>query len=72
MKQITINIPDNKYAFFMELIKSIGFVDVNSEQKLYDEQLPFVDEVNESLAQVEKHLAGEIKLKTADKLLDEL
>ena len=72
MKQITLNIPDNKYSFFMELIKSLGFVKVKDEQKLYDEQQMFVDEVNESLTQVEKHLEGKIKLKTADELLDEL
>ena len=72
MKQIILDIPDNKYTFFMELIKSLGFVKIKEEQKLYEEQQIFVDEVRESLAQVEKHLAGEIKLKTADELLDEL
>jgi len=24
MKQITLNIPDNKYSFFMELVKNLG------------------------------------------------
>ena len=72
MKQVTLNIPNNKYPFFLELIKSLGFVKVLDEQKLYDEKQIFVDEVNESLAQVEKHLGGKIKLKSADELLDEL
>lgn len=26
MKQVILNIPDSKYAFFMELVKSLGFV----------------------------------------------
>jgi hypothetical protein len=32
----------------------------------------FVDEVQESLDQVEKHLKGKIELKSADQLLNEL
>lgn len=31
MKQITINIPDNKYAFFMELVKNLGLEKVKEE-----------------------------------------
>lgn len=26
MKQVILNIPDNKFQFFMELIKNLGFV----------------------------------------------
>ena len=72
MKQVTLNIPEKKYLFFMELIKNLGFVKIQSEQKLYKENQTFVDEVQESLNQVEKHLDGEIELKSADQLLDEL
>ncbi len=28
MKQVILNIPDNKYPLFMELVKSLGFVKV--------------------------------------------
>lgn len=31
MKQVTLNIPDNKYQFFMELVKNLGFVKVKDE-----------------------------------------
>jgi hypothetical protein len=72
MKQVTLNIPEKKYLFFMELIKSLGFVKIQSEQKLYKENQLFVDEVQESLNQVEKHLEGKIELKSADQLLNEL
>jgi hypothetical protein len=41
MKQLTIQVPDNKYAFFVELVKNLGFVknvtptdDANKEQIL--------------------------------------
>lgn len=72
MRQITLNIPESKYSFFMELIKSLGFVKVKEEQQLYEDQQTFIDEVNESLNEVEKHMKGELKLKSADELLDEL
>lgn len=26
MKQVTLNIPDNKFQFFMELVKNLGFI----------------------------------------------
>lgn len=29
MKQVTLNIPEKKFDFFMELIESLGFVETN-------------------------------------------
>lgn len=31
MKQITLNIPDNKYEFFLELVKNLGLEKVKEE-----------------------------------------
>ena len=56
----------------MELVKSLGFVKITDEKKLTKEQQRFVEGTQKSLEQVEQHLKGEIKLKTADQLLDEL
>ncbi|MBK6966274.1 MAG: hypothetical protein IPH20_20705 [Bacteroidales bacterium] len=72
MKQVVLNVPDNKYPFFMELLKSLGFVKVTGESKLTNDQQDFVDGTKKSLEQVEQHLKGEIELKTADQLLNEL
>lgn len=72
MKQVTLNIPDHKYPFFMELVNSLGFVKISDKQKLTQKQLEFVEGTKKSLEQVEQHLKGEIKLKTADHLFDEL
>jgi hypothetical protein len=72
MKQVVLNIPDNKYPFFMELVKSLGFVKVPDELELTTEQQEFVEGTKKSLEQVEQHIKGEIKLKTADQLFDEL
>jgi hypothetical protein len=72
MKQVVLNIPDNKYPFFMELVKSLGFVKVPEETKLTKKQQEFVEGTKKSLEQVEQHLKGDIKLKSADQLFDEL
>lgn len=72
MKQVILNIPDNKYPFFMELVNSLGFVKVPEEVKLTENQHEFVEGTKKSLEEVERHLKGEIKLKTADQLFNEL
>lgn len=72
MKQVILNIPDNKYPFFMELVKSLGFIKVSSEPILTKKQQEFVEGTKKSFEQVEQHLKGEIKLKSAEQLLNEL
>lgn len=72
MKQLIIHIPDNKYHFFMELVKSLGFIKVSEEVNLSKNQQDFVEGTKNSLEQVEQHLKAEIKLKTAEELFDEL
>ncbi len=72
MKRVTLNIPDNKYSFFMELVKSLGFVKVAEKQKLTQKQHQFVEGNKKSLEQMEQHLKGKIQLKSADQLFDEL
>ena len=75
MEQILVkNIPENKLNFFLELVNNLGFTierNTNSK-KLNKEQLMFIDGIEESINQVEQHLQGKIKLKTADQLLNEL
>lgn len=56
----------------MELVKSLGFVKVSEEASLTKDQQDFVEGTKNSLEQVEQHLKGEIKLKTAEQLFDEL
>lgn len=35
MKQIIVNIEENKYSFFLELIKSMDFVSIENEDDWY-------------------------------------
>ncbi|MCK5103079.1 MAG: hypothetical protein KAR17_09695 [Cyclobacteriaceae bacterium] len=72
MKQITLNIPENKYRFFLELLKNLGFIKVKEEDNLSKDQREFIEDLKESLTQVDLHLKGQINLKSADELLGEL
>lgn len=45
MKKITINIEENKYSFFLELIKSMDFVSIENEDDWY-ENLSFSEKKN--------------------------
>lgn len=70
--QVTLEIPDDKYASFMEVVRNIRFVKVRKEEKLTPSQKEFVNGLKNSLEQVELHLQGKIQLKDAYELLQEL
>ncbi|AXE18870.1 hypothetical protein DR864_14485 [Runella rosea] len=48
MKQVTLNIPENKFAFFMQLVRSLNFIQVvdNEPKDKYDSE--FVDRIQKS------------------------
>lgn len=70
--RVTLEIPDDKYASFMEVVRNIRFVKVRKEEKLTPSQKEFVNGLKNSLEQVELHLQGKIQLKDAYELLQEL
>lgn len=72
MKQIVLNVPDNKYQFFLELVKSLPFVKIKEEHTLSINEQEFIEGTKKSIKQVDQHLKGEVVLKTADQLIDEL
>jgi hypothetical protein len=45
MKKLTINIEENKYSFFLELIKSMDFISIENEEDWY-ENLSFSEKKN--------------------------
>lgn len=69
MQRIVIDIPDNKFNFFMELVNNLGFKKVKHVSK---EQQQFVDDLQHSLEQVKQHQEGKIKLQSAKDFLNEL
>lgn len=52
MQRVTIDIPDNKVPFFMELIHQLGF---DAVKPLPDEQQEFVADLKHSPKQVKAH-----------------
>ncbi len=58
MKQITLNIPDNKYKFFLELISDLSFVKIEEDETIPQQQM---DEVANRLSKIEK---GEMKTRS--------
>ena len=69
MQRIVLDIPDNKINFFMELVNNLGFKKV---EKLSNKQMEFVDDLKDSLNEVEQHRQGKIKLQSAKDFLNEL
>ena len=69
MQRVVIDIPDNKFKFFMELVNNLGFTKIKQISK---EQQQFVNDLQHSLEQVEQHQEGRIKLQSAKDFLNEL
>ncbi len=74
MKEVTISIPESKFDFFMELVKSLSFAKVEKINglPLTTEQQAFVDGLEEALEQAELHRQGKIKLNDARSFLLDL
>lgn len=70
MKQIVLNIKEGKYSFFMELLKSFDFVDIQ------DDTGDSKDDIKKNLKQAFKDLKnykkGKLKTTPAKDFLNEL
>lgn len=66
MKQVTLNIADNKFKAFLEFIKTLDYVKVeNDEEKA-------MEELQSSLKQVRLMKEGKIPKQSAQEFLNEL
>jgi hypothetical protein len=80
MKHLVINIPDNEYRFFVKVLKSFSFVEVDEkksklmelEAKLTPPQSKIWGSIKDGLKEVELIEQGKIKAKTAKEFLNEL
>ena len=66
MKQLTLNINENKFQTFMELIKTLDYVEVQEADK------KSLDELQNSLNEVNLMQEGKIKKQTARDFLNKL
>ena len=69
MQRVVIDIPDNKFSLFMELLNNLG---IKKVKKLTEQQKEFVNDLQHSLEQVKQHQEGKIKLQSARDFLNEL
>lgn len=76
MRQITIQVPDQQYEFFMQLVRNLKFVKVKQESPLEAQLTPSqkktwknIKQGFEELKQVEE---GKMKTRSLKQVLDEL
>lgn len=70
MKQITINIPDNKYSFFLELVKNLGLEKVKEEPVEASQEA--LEGLEQGFREVKLIQEGKMKGTPLKKFLDEL
>ncbi|MEO8149272.1 MAG: hypothetical protein ABI723_16625 [Bacteroidia bacterium] len=74
MKQVTLQIPDKKYPFFMELIKSLDFVKKvrAKEEDREPTKEEILDGIKQAVNDVNLIKSGKLKAKPLNQFLDEL
>ena len=70
MKQITINVPDNKYSFFLELVKNLGLEKVKEEP--VDTSQEALKGLEQGFREVKLIQEGKMKGTPLKEFLDEL
>ena len=69
MKQVILNIKENKFRFFMEQVKSLYFVQVDDEG---DSKEAILSNINKGLEEVKLARLGKLKTTPAKDILNEL
>ena len=69
MQRIVLDIPDNKFNAFLDLLKSLG---IKKMKRLSPEQAEYADGLNHALDEVQEHLEGDKYLQNAKDFLKEL
>ena len=66
MKQLTLNIKDNKFQTFLKFIKTLDYVEIPEADK------KALDELQNSLGQIKLMQEGKIEKQSAEDFLNEL
>ena len=80
MKQITIRVPENKFPFFMKLMRSLNFVKVvepaqsleDLESQLTPGQMKTWKNIKQGFIELKMIEEGKLKARPIEELLDEL
>lgn len=70
MKQVIIQIPDNKYHFFLELVKSLGFI--KNIEETEPNKAHILKDLHDAVEEVNLIKKGKLKGINAKDLLNEL
>jgi len=70
MKQVTVQVPDKKYPFFLELVHSLGLKKVGPDNKTGKEEI--LAGVKEAVEEMKLIKAGKKKARNAEDFLNEL
>jgi hypothetical protein len=76
MKQVTVNIPDHQFGFFMNLIQNLDFVQIAEpsqfEKSLSEEQREIWENIKSGFYELKMMEKGELRSRPVDELLKEL
>ena len=76
MKQLTVEIPDNQFAFFMNLIENLKFVQIVEpsilEKSLSEDQKEIWENIRNGFYEIKMVEKGELKSRPVGDLLKEL
>ena len=72
MKKIIVSVPDKEYPFFMKLVKSLDFVQLQKKEKKGAAKKEFLDGIREAVGEVKLIKAGKLKGRPAEDLINEL
>lgn len=70
MKQITLKVEDNKYSFFMELLKNFDFIQLQEENCDSKEEITL--NLKQAFKDLKQYREGKLKTTSAKEFLDEL
>jgi len=70
MKQVTIQVPDKKYPFFIELVNSLSFTEKKENDT--DEKEQILSGIREAVTEVKQIKAGKKKVVLLKDFLNEL
>jgi hypothetical protein len=78
MRQLTIQIPDSRYSFFLELIQSFDFVSLKSGEVIAtdstdaDTDEVILNNIRQGIEEMKLINQGKLKTRPARELIDEL
>ncbi|HEY8929246.1 MAG TPA: hypothetical protein VIM55_08655 [Mucilaginibacter sp.] len=77
MKQVTINVPESKYSFFIKLMRSLNFVKIvepvqMTEAQLTEEQKEILENIKQGFVELKLEEEGKLEFRPVEELLNEL